>query len=388
MFKKIFILLVIVLNLHAKGYSMQNFTWPNGVTFLQFLENSNIPLRLYYNLSDTDKELATEVVAGTECEIMVDEDGILEQLLVPITEELQIHIYKDKSDNYTLNFTPVIYTQSEHLLGVSIESSPYMDISKATGNSALANAFSVVFGKVVNFKRLQKNDNLALRYIQKERLGRPYGQPDIISGMIEENGNSKYMYKFGLKYYDERGKISERFFFKLPIPGARVSSKFSPKRFHPILKRYRAHLGTDYAAKTGTPIKAVADGRVSFVGRKGGYGKTVEITHANGYKSLYAHTNGFAKGLKSGQSIKQGQVIAYVGSTGTSTGPHLHLGLYKNNKAMDFQKVVSVEKEVQNVKEKQEFAKLVKEQNEKLQMAMGGFHNPEKFVGFDSFIAF
>lgn len=388
MFKKILVLAIVTLNLYGKGYSMQNFTWPNGVTFLHFLENSNIPKKLYYDLSETDKELVTEVVAGTECEILVGEDGVIEQLLVPITDELQIHIFKDKNDEYAINFTPVIFTENEYYLGISINSSPYIDISKATGNSALANAFTNVFSNIVNFRRLQKNDNLALRYKQKERLGRPYGQPEIISGMIEEGGKSKFMYKFGSKYYDERGKISERFLFKLPIPGARVSSKFSPKRFHPILKRYRAHLGTDYAAKTGTPIKAVADGKVSFIGRKGGYGKTVEITHINGYKSLYAHTSKFAKGLKNGQSIKQGQVIAYVGSTGMSSGPHLHLGLYKNNKAIDFEKVVSVEKEVENVKEKAAFAKLVKEQNEALQMALGGFHNPDKFVNFDSFIQF
>lgn len=392
MFKKILILasitLLLTLNLYGSGYSMQHFTWPNGVTFLQFLEKSNVPTKLYYGLSDTDKELATEVVAGTDCEILTSEDGVLEQLLVPITDELQIHIYRLKNGDYTINFTPVIYTETKESLGVSIENSPYIDINKATGNSALANAVTIVFSEAVNFKKLQKNDTLALRYIQKERLGRPYGQPEIISGMVEENGVSKYMYKFGEKYYNEKGKITEKFLFKLPIPGARVSSKFTLKRFHPILKRYRAHLGTDYSAPSGTSIKAVADGKVSFVGIKGGYGKTVEITHINGYKSLYAHTSKFAKGIKQGQNIKQGDVIAYVGSTGTSTGAHLHLGIYKNNKAMDFEKVVGSEKEVQNIKEKQAFAKIVKEQNKKLQTAIGGFNNPEKFMSFDNFIAF
>lgn len=387
MFKKIFIIAALSINIYGSGFSMQNFTWPNGVTFLQFLQNSNIPTSLYYSLSETDKELVTEVVAGTECEMLVSEDGVVEQILVPITEELQIHVYKD-DDEYTINFTPTVYEESVEILGIQIESSPYLDISKATGNSSLASAFSVVFGKVVNFKKLQKDDTLALHYIQKQRLGRSYGQPEIISGMIEENGKSKYMYRYESKYYDERGKLSEKFIFKLPIPGARVSSKFTLKRFHPVLKRYRAHLGTDYAAKTGTPIKAVADGKVSFVGRKGGYGKTVEITHINGYKSLYAHTSKFAKNLKQGQSIKQGDVIAYVGSTGVSSGPHLHLGLYKNNKAIDFEKVVTTVKEEENVKEKQAFAKMVKDQNEKLQMALGGFHNPDKFVNFDNFITF
>ncbi|NLY03355.1 MAG: M23 family metallopeptidase [Campylobacter sp.] len=388
MFKNVLLLLFMTLNLYSAGFNMQKFIWPNGVSFLQFLENLDIPGRLYYSLSETDKELATEIVAGTECEMLVGNNGVIDQILIPITEELQIHIYKDSKKDYALTFTPTVYTEEIYQLGISIESSPYLDINKATGNSALANAFSVVFSKVVNFQRLQKEDGLALIYKQKERLGQPYGQTEIISGMIEEKGESKYMYQYEGKYYNEKGKLTENFLFKRPIPGAKISSKFTLKRFHPVHKIYRAHLGTDYSAKSGTPIKAVADGTVSFVGTKGGYGRTVEIKHVNGYRSLYAHTSKFAKNLKNGQNIKQGDVIAYVGSTGTSTGAHLHLGLYKNNKAIDFEKAVGKEKETQSIKEKKEFEKVVRDQNEKLQMAMGGFHNPDKFTPFDSFINF
>lgn len=365
---------------------MQDFKWPSGITLLDFLEQSNMPLSLYYSLETEEKELAAEIIADSDCEMLTDENGKIDQVLIPISDELQIHIFKDKNGNFKLIFTPILYVEKEQSLGIKIENSPYIDIGNATGNSELSNAFMVVFGKSVNFRKLQKGDVLALLYTQKYRLNRPYGSPKIISGMVEENRKSHYMYYYDSKYYDERGKISEKFMFKLPVPGARVSSKFNPKRYHPVLKKYRAHLGTDYAAKKGTPIKVVADGKVVFVGRKGGYGNTIEVKHVNGYKSLYAHVSGFAKGMKVGKNVTQGQVIAYIGNTGLSTGPHLHLGLYKNNKAVDFEKVVYVEKDGEFVKEKQKFNQLVKEENRKLQNAIGGYNNPPKIVTFDNLI--
>ncbi|NLK66143.1 MAG: M23 family metallopeptidase [Campylobacteraceae bacterium] len=390
MVRKIILSCVLTLNLVASGHIMQEFEWPSGKTLLSFLEDAGISLSLYYDLEATDKELAAEIVAGTKCEILLDSESKMDQILIPITEDLQIHIYKEDEENYALTFAPTIYNEGNFSLGIEIENSPYLDINKATGNGSLSAAFSRAFSNNVDFRKLQKGDNLALYYTQKERLGKPYGDPIIHAGMIEENGKSKYIYYFDSKYYDEKGKVSETLLFTLPVPGARVSSKFSPKRFHPVLKRYRAHLGTDYAAKKGTPIKAIGEGTVIFVGKKGGYGNTVEVQHKNGYKSLYAHVNNYAKGLKKGKKVRQGEVIAYVGNTGLSTGPHLHLGLYKNNKAIDFEKAVKVAKEVIEFgkEEKKRFQDYIKAQNEKLQAAMGGYHNPPKFVAIDNFIEF
>lgn len=390
MFKKVFIFFILNLSLFANVSTVQKFNWPNGKTFLHFLEDSNIPSSLYYDLSQDDKELATEIGADVECEMLVDEDGNLEQILIPITEELQIHIFKDEKNKFNLTFTPTIFTQTDNTLGLNVETMPYLDINNATGDGKLAAAFTNAFKGRLNFSRLQKGDQIAINYTQRFRLGKPYGSPQILSAMIEENKKSNYIYYFESKFYDENGKISQNFLFKLPIPGARVSSKFTPKRYHPVLKRYRAHLGTDYAAPRGTAIKAVGSGTVVFVGNKGGYGKTLEIQHQNGYKSLYAHLNGFAKGMKKGRKILQGDIVAFVGNTGMSTGPHLHLGLYKNNKAMDFEKVVKVAKENIELEkeEKKRFKKYIKSQNEILQMAMGGYHNPSKFIDFENFIEF
>lgn len=126
------------------------------------------------------------------------------------------------------------------------------------------------------------------------------------------------------RYYSEDGLSIEKTFLRTPVDFARISSHFNLKRKHPILHTIRAHKGVDYAAKTGTPIKATADGKISFIGRKGGYGNTIILEHPNNITTLYAHMHKFSNKLKKGARVKQGDIIGQVGSTGYSTGPHLH----------------------------------------------------------------
>ncbi len=129
-------------------------------------------------------------------------------------------------------------------------------------------------------------------------------------------------------YYDSKGRSLQGLFLRKPLNFTRISSKYSNRRFHPILKRFTSHHGVDYAAPHGTKVWAIADGTVSFVGRKGALGNYIEVTHSNGYKTGYGHLSRFVRGLKTGQRVKQKQTIGYVGSTGRSTGPHLHFNFY------------------------------------------------------------
>jgi len=128
-------------------------------------------------------------------------------------------------------------------------------------------------------------------------------------------------------------------FLRAPLEFTRVSSRFNLNRRHPVLNRIRAHKGVDYAAPTGTPVRAAGDGRVIFAGRKGGYGNVVEIDHSRGVVTLYAHLSRFAKGIRAGQRVQQGKVIGYVGMTGLATGPHLHYEYRLNGVHKDPQKV-------------------------------------------------
>ena len=368
----------------AINSGVEKFKWPEGVSLLQFMEKYEIPLSVYYDLDKEAQELTSEIISGSICYVLRDDLGKISQLLIPISEELQIQIYKDKFNKFKLDFTPIVYTKQSNSLGISIETSPYNDIVKATGNTALANEFMSVFRGEVDFKRLQKGDKLVLLYEQKTRLGQPFGSIKILSGMIEENKKGNSLYLFEDKYFDENGKKMESFLLITPINGARIASRFTPKRFHPILKRYRAHLGVDYAAPKGTKIYAAGNGKVTFVGRKSGYGNVIEISHGGGYTSLYAHLNGFAKGVKVGTNVKQKELIAYVGNTGLSTGPHLHFGLYKNKQAIDPLKVVKIEKTNIVSKEELKFKALVKDMNAKMDLAMDGSLNPQRFENFEN----
>ena len=264
--KKFILSILAFMNLHAATTSVEELTWPQGDTFLTFLERHNIPLSIYYNLSGEDKELASELSAGTKFQILRDTNDNISQILIPISNEIQIHVFKDFNDDYSLDFIPIVYENENFILNVEINDSPYREIKRATNDEALANSFNKAFSGSVNFKTLQKGDRLAIVYDRKKRLGRYIGEPNIKVAMIETRGKKNYIYKFNDVFYNANGKEVENFLLTRPIPNARISSRFNPKRFHPVLKRYRAHLGTDYAAPRGTKIYAAGDGVVSFVG--------------------------------------------------------------------------------------------------------------------------
>lgn len=137
------------------------------------------------------------------------------------------------------------------------------------------------------------------------------------------------------EYFDDDGESMRRFFLKAPLDFRRISSRFARRRLHPKLGVYRPHLGTDYAADRGTRVFAAADGTITRAGTWGGYGRIVEIRHANGYRTRYAHLNGIGRGIRRGVKARQGQVIGYVGSSGLATGPHLHYEMWYNGKAVD-----------------------------------------------------
>jgi murein DD-endopeptidase MepM/ murein hydrolase activator NlpD len=152
--------------------------------------------------------------------------------------------------------------------------------------------------------------------------------------MLESKKKKNYVFQHSDgKYYDENGNALVQNYMGKPLNSLRITSPFTQRRFHPVLKRWKAHLGVDFGAKRGTPILAAADGRVVFSGWQGGYGNVIKIQHPDSYVTLYAHQSRLK--AKQGEQIKRGEVIGYVGSTGRSTGSHLHFGLYKNGSPMN-----------------------------------------------------
>ncbi len=196
----------------------------------------------------------------------------------------------------------------------------------------------------VNFSRdLRDGDNFSV-------LVGPSESPDkeglILAAMVEARGKPHYIFRYeqdGQSYYfDESGTSRKKANLICPLRYNRISSPFTEKRFHPVLKKYRPHHGVDYAAPVGTPVKAAADGVITRIGYRGGYGKAIEIKHNKTYTTHYAHLSRYAGGMKAGKKVSQGQVIGYVGSSGLSTGPHLDYRVYKNGVAVNPLKVTSM----------------------------------------------
>ena len=197
-----------------------------------------------------------------------------------------------------------------------------------------------VFAWKIDFSRdLRRGDSFRVLY---ERMVRPDGTARsgrVLAVQFGMSGTEHDAYLFTVDgtddYFDGDGESLRRAFLRAPLEFRRISSAYSTGRFHPILRRVRAHHGIDYAAAPGTPIRAVGDGIVRRAGWGGGYGNVVELRHSRGYSSRYAHMRGFATGIRPGVRVKQGDIIGYVGTTGLSTGPHLHYEFHADGRPVD-----------------------------------------------------
>lgn len=198
-----------------------------------------------------------------------------------------------------------------------------------------------IFAWQVDFAReVRVNDRWRISVEQKLVKNEVIGWGNILAAEYENAGELHQAALFQIDedrkgYFAPDGSSLKRMFLKSPIKYGRISSFFNRRRFHPILKVRRPHLGVDYAAPKGTPIRAVGSGTISFAGWSGGGGKVIKIRHNSVYKTAYKHLNGFAKGIRNGAKVQQGQIIGYVGSTGLSTGPHLHFEFFKMGSYVD-----------------------------------------------------
>jgi len=207
----------------------------------------------------------------------------------------------------------------------------------------LTNRFVDVFGWQVDFQRLQKGDKFKLIYEEAQVEGVAVGIKQINGIYFEHFGHPYYAFPFdqgeGIDYYDEDGKSLRKALLKYPIEFTRISSRYTMNRFHPVQKRWKAHLGTDFAAPRGTPIRAVGDGLVEEAQYKSNNGNYVKIRHNGTYTTQYLHMSGIASGVRAGTRVRQGQTIGYVGSTGLATGPHLCYRFWRNGVQVDALKV-------------------------------------------------
>ncbi len=345
---------------------VEDKVWKSGETLLGFLEENMLPLKLYYDMDDDDEKIASDIRKNTICQILRDDDYEVRQALIPLNEELQLHIYRDINGTYSMSVEPIRYQTNDKTLVLTVDDLLSKDITKKTGNFKLSVALEQIYRKTFNFKNLKLGDKLVVFYKEKKRGEKFYGTQKIYAALIKNKKRNYYQFLANDgNYYDQYARSADTTSFIEPCKYRRISSRFTKKRWHPILKRYRAHHGIDYANRVGTPIKAAFDGKVIFMGRKGGYGNTIIIRHKDGYKTLYAHLSRFNNSVRNAY-VKKGTVIAYMGNTGRSTGPHLHFGLSLYNEWINPEYKITFRGGLSGAK-KQEFLKVVKEYKDKIE---------------------
>ena len=221
-----------------------------------------------------------------------------------------------------------------------LESSFWQALTDNGLSDELADGMIDVLASSVDFYHQKQGDRFKVVYEQHIVEGEPVGTGKIIAAVYERDGKESHAFRYDnpndkTDYYDFDGRPARKAVLKSPLKFSRISSRFNMNRLHPVLGYHKAHLGTDYAAPHGTPIMAVADGTVLEATRRGGNGNFVRIRHNQTYETQYLHMSGFARGVRPGTRVIQGQTIGYVGSTGLATGPHVCFRFWKNGKQVD-----------------------------------------------------
>jgi len=318
--------------------------WKAGESFGEYLTKHKIDSTKFYSqIAPDDIKFLSSIMSKSPF-FENSENGKLKEALIPIGEEMQIYISK-MGDDYKFDIIPLKYKVVKDRVTIKIENNCFNDIKKATNNAHIATYLKRVFKGKLNFKKLRKGDIVSVKYEQKSIEGLPWDEPKIEAAYIKRGDSEYFAIKEGegYKIYSNKESSETKVVtssttakyqaFRYPLSKIRITSKFTYKRWHPILHRYRPHLGIDFGAKRGEPIYAISSGKVIYSGWMRGYGKVIKIEHGNGVVSLYAHQSKLL--AKLGQRVKTHQIIGKIGSTGRSTGPHLHLGVYKSGRPVN-----------------------------------------------------
>ncbi|MFO2462274.1 peptidoglycan DD-metalloendopeptidase family protein [Pseudomonas sp. 15FMM2] len=326
----------------ARAPAHREVTVAKGDTLSTLFEKVGLPAAAVNDALASDKRAKqfTRLKRGQKLNFELSPDGQLTTLHTNLNDLESISLTKGAKGFVFNRVTTKPAVRSAYVHGV-INSSLSQSAARAGLPHSLTMDMASVFGYDIDFAQdIRQGDEFDVIYEQKMANGKVVGTGNILSARFTNRGKTytavRYTNKQGnSSYYTASGNSMRKAFIRTPVDFARISSRFSMGRKHPILNKIRAHKGVDYAAPRGTPIKAAGDGKVLLAGRRGGYGNTVIIQHGNSYRTLYGHMQGFAKGVKTGGSVKQGQIIGYIGTTGLSTGPHLHYEFQVNGVHVD-----------------------------------------------------
>lgn len=313
-----------------------------GDTLGGIFSRFSINIGLASAIVEDDVAAALEkLMPGHEMSLGFGPDGALVRLRYQVSRMQEIVVQLEDSQLLAARQRQIPTSTRERTASRTIGSSLFLAASRAGVSDRLIMQLVSVFGWDIDFALdIQPGDRFSILYEELFRDSRVVGTGDILAAEFVNDGAVyravRHIDDSGRKeYFDLEGNNLRGTFLKTPMRVSRITSGFSKRRYHPVLKKWRAHRGVDYGAPSGTPVLATGDGRVRSIGRNGGYGNTVVLKHGGQYSTLYAHLSGFEKGLKRGSKVAQGDVIGYVGATGLVTGPHLHYEFRVNGRHRD-----------------------------------------------------
>lgn len=306
------------------------------------LEKHGLSVREVYLLGEKAKGVfdVRRIKSGQAYAVFSTRDSLPKTAFFVYEEDPRSYVVFDLQGDYkvTRGQNPVEWRRKE-VKGI-VESSLWLAMQKYETDPHLAVVLANIFGWSIDFFGLQKQDELRVVYEQEYVDGKSLLNFNVLGASFRHADSTYYAIPFvqdgEMLYYSEKGNSLEGAFLKAPLDFFRISSRFSNSRFHPVLKKYRAHHGVDYAAPTGTPVYAIGSGKVIAKGyqAKGG-GNYLKVKHNSVYTTVYMHLSRFAKGIKVGSAVKQKEVIGYVGATGLATGPHLDFRVYENGRPIN-----------------------------------------------------
>ena len=335
----------IINNLNPRYHSI-NHTVESGDNLQKILKNNYISNKeVEFAISQIPKKIKNNLKLGNKVSVVIDrKENIIREIVLPVSKTKKLLIDRTNSNKFVVKEIIVKLDKIVYYKEGKIVNSLYKTaINKKISPKTIID-FAQIYGFQFDFQRdIQKNDIFQILYEVYESEDKKVNEPGkiLFANLISRNqDNSLYFYKSGKVsgHFDKNGASVKKALMKTPINGARLSSPFGMRK-HPIDGYNKMHRGTDFAAPMGTPIMASGDGIVIRSRWCGGGGNCVKIKHNSTYTTVYAHMSKFGRGIKEGVRVKQGQIIGYVGSTGKSTGPHLHYEVIKNGKKINSQKL-------------------------------------------------
>ena len=330
----------------------------SGDSLSSLFDRANIkPNQLieFMTLKNAVKHLI-KIHPGESIKLNSNDSGQLTGLFYDIDINQSLLVERIDGELQTTTIDHNIEARPRHLTGI-IDDSLFLSAQEAGLTDNLTMELAAIFGWDIDFVLdIRKGDSFSLIYEEIFKNGDKIKDGNILTAEFINKGKSYRAVRYEdpkthkTGYYTEDGKNMRKAFLRSPVKFSYISSKFTTKRYHPVLHKFRSHKGVDYAARRGSPVRSSGEGKIIYRGKKGGYGNVVIIQHGSRYTTLYAHLSKFNRKARSGRRVKQGQIIGYVGSTGLATGPHLHYefrlnGVHRNPLTVRFPSSKAISKQ-------------------------------------------